>query len=230
MRKRPDDAIAMTPDNPQSAVYMLARREWNERYGSYIAQRDGWRMAALAALGVAALAVGGLIYDRSRGYVVPYIVEVDKLGDALAIARADVAAPVAAQIIRAQLARWIVEVRSVYMDVAAQRRLIEDAYAMLDRHGAAFQTANEWFEANDPFKRAANELVGVQVESVLPISANTWRIEWREETRSRDGTLLSRQPWQAVATVNVIPPTTDAAMLVNPTGLFVEAFSWTPRQ
>ena len=203
MRKRPNDAIAMTPDHPQSAVYMLARREWNERYGSYIAQRDGWRMAALAALGVAALAVGGLIYDRNRSYVVPYIVEVDKLGDALAIARAD---------------------------VAAQRRLIEDAYAMIDRHGAAFQTANEWFEANDPFKRAANELVGVQVESVLPISANTWRIEWREEMRGRDGTLLSRQPWQAVATVNVIPPTTDAAMLVNPTGLFVEAFSWTPRQ
>lgn len=228
--KRPKTAPPITPDNPQSAIYMLARAEWNERYGSYIAQRDAWRMAALAALGVAALAVGGFIYDRSRSHVVPYIVEVDKLGDALAIARADVAAPIAPNIIRAQLARWIVEVRSVYIDVAAQRRVIQDAYAMIDRNGAAFQAANEWFEANDPFKRATSELVGVQVESVLPISANTWRIEWREEKRARDGTLMARQPWQAVATVNIVPPTTEAGILVNPTGLFVEAFSWTPRQ
>lgn len=228
--KRPKTAVSIAPDHPQSAIYMLARAEWNERYGSYIAQRDAWRMAALAALGVAALAVGGFIYDRSRSHVVPYIVEVDKLGDALAIARADVATPIAPNIIRAQLARWIVEVRSVYMDVAAQRHVIQDAYAMIDRNGAAYQAANEWFADHDPFKRASGELVGVQVESVLPISSNTWRIEWREEKRSRDGTLLSRQPWQAVATINIVPPTTEAAILVNPTGLFVEAFSWTPRQ
>ncbi len=228
--KRPKNAAAMTPDNPQSAVYMLARREWNERYGSYIAQRDAWRLAAFAAIGLAALAVGGFIFERSQSRIVPYVVEVDKLGDAIAVARADLATPLAPTILRAQLARWITSMRSVFIDVTAERKVIGEAYAMIDRNAAAFQTANEWFEAHDPFKRAATELVSVQVESVLPLSAETWRIEWREETRSRDGALVSRQPWQAMATVKVVAPTTEAAVLINPTGLFVETFSWASRQ
>ena len=30
--------------------YLDARREWNERYGSYIAQARNWRFAAVVAL------------------------------------------------------------------------------------------------------------------------------------------------------------------------------------
>ncbi len=66
----------------------------------------------------------------------PYVVQTDKLGDALAISRADIAPPADPRLIRAQLARWIADVRSVYVDVAAERTLIKDAYAMVDRNGA----------------------------------------------------------------------------------------------
>ena len=51
----------------------------------------------------------------------PYVVQTDKLGDALAISRADIAPPADPRLIRAQLARWIADVRSVYVDVAAER-------------------------------------------------------------------------------------------------------------
>ena len=53
MMKRPLNVPALDPDGPHSAVYMAARAEWNERYGSYIAQAHAWRLTALASLGVA---------------------------------------------------------------------------------------------------------------------------------------------------------------------------------
>ena len=90
---RPLKAPALDPDNPHSAVYLAARREWNERYGSYIAQAHAWRLTALASLGVAFVAVVGIAWIGAQSCIVPYVVQTDKLGDAIAVSRADVSAP-----------------------------------------------------------------------------------------------------------------------------------------
>ena len=221
---------ALDPDNPHSAVYLAARREWNERYGSYIAQASAWRLTALASLGVAFVAVVGIAWIGAQNRIVPYVVQTDKLGDAIAVRRADVAAPVDSRLIRAQLARWVSDVRSVYVDVAAEKHIVTEAYAMVDRNAAAGQTLNDWFSRNDPFKRARDDTVGVAVQSVLPLSGNTWRVEWQEDTRTRQGGLESSQQWQATITISINPPTDDATILVNPTGLYVESFDWSQRQ
>ena len=98
------------------------------------------------------------------------------------------AAPADPRLIRAQLARWVDDVRSVYVDVAAEKHLITEAYAMVDRNARSRAAAlNDWFSHNDPFKRAQDDSVGVAVESVLPLSGNTWRVEWREDRRTRQG-------------------------------------------
>jgi len=228
--KRPAHAPRLSPDGPHSALYIAARAEWNERYGSYVAQAHAWRLTALASIGVAFLAVAGVVWIGAQNRVVPYVVQTDKLGDALAISRADVAPPADPRLIRAQLARWIVDARSVVIDVWAERSLVKDAYAMINRNGAAEQQLNDWFSHNDPFKRAQTDMVGIAVQSVLPISANTWRIEWREDQRSRDGTAGPSAFWQATATISINPPADDATILVNPTGLYVDSFHWSQRQ
>ena len=119
--------------------------------------------------------------------MVPYVVQTDRLGDALAISRADIAPPADPRLIRSQLARWVDDVRTVYVDVAAEKHVINEAYAMVDRNAASGQELNDWFSHNDPFKRAQDDTVGVSVESVLPLSGNTWRVEWREDRRARQG-------------------------------------------
>jgi type IV secretion system protein TrbF len=227
---RPSKAPVLDPDNPHSAVYLAARREWNERYGSYIAQAHAWRLTALAALGVAFVAVGGVVWIGAQNHVVPYVVQTDRLGDALAISRADIASPSDPRLIRSQLARWVDDVRSVYVDVAAEKHVINEAYAMVDRNAAAAQELNDWFSHNDPFKRAQDDTVGIAVESVLPLSGNTWRVEWREDERVRQGALESSQQWEATVTISINPPTNDSTILVNPTGLYVESFDWSQRQ
>jgi type IV secretion system protein VirB5 len=209
---------------------MAARREWNERYGSYIAQAHAWRLTALAAIGVAFVAVVGVVWIGAQNRVVPYVVQTDRLGDALAISRADIAPPADPRLIRSQLARWVDDVRTVYIDVAAEKHVINEAYAMVDRNAASGQELNDWFSHNDPFKRAQDDTVGVSVESVLPLSGNTWRVEWREDRRARQGALESSQHWEATITISINPPTNDSTVLVNPTGLYVESFDWSQRQ
>jgi type IV secretion system protein VirB5 len=122
-------------------------------------------------------------------------------------------------------------VRAVSIDVQAERDFINEAYAMVDKNGAALTFLNHYFAANDPFKRAATETVSAHVESVLPLpGSNTWRVEWREDTVARDGRPEFSKHWEATITVSINPPKTDAGILANPTGLFVEASPWGERQ
>jgi type IV secretion system protein VirB5 len=209
--------------------YLAARQEWNERYGSYIAQAYAWRLTALIALIIAALATGGLVLIAGRAQVVPYVVKVDRLGTAIAVDRADRAERPDEAVIVAQLARWVTAVRSVYVDAAAQRALVKEGYAMINRRGDAFGALNDHMRAHDPFERARTETVAVEVESVLPMTADSWRLEWREEVRGRDGARLSVSQHQATVTISFNPPGDEATLRINPSGLYIHSFHWARR-
>jgi len=215
--------------SPNRNVYLDTRREWNERYGSYISQARNWRLVAIGSLCVSGIACGGLAYVASQSKITPYVVQVNGLGDAVPVAIADRAAMPDARIIRAQLARWVTNCRSVYFDAAAERQAIDQCYNMINRRAPGFQTVADYHRANEPFTRAQSESVTIQVETVLPLTNDSWRIEWREEVRGRDGNVSSRANWQAVVGVQVIPPTDERQVLVNPMGVFVNAVSWSQR-
>src|SRR3974390_2143993 len=106
--------------------YLNARREWNERYGDYIAQAKNWRTAAILALAIALLSLGGLGYVVGKSQIVPNVVRVDKLGSALAVDRADEAVKPDKPLIVAQLARWIADMRSSYADASAERAIPQE--------------------------------------------------------------------------------------------------------
>ncbi|MCX7676218.1 MAG: VirB8/TrbF family protein, partial [Alteraurantiacibacter sp.] len=50
------------PPPPAATPYLAARREWDDRYGHLLTQARNWRLAATAAIGVAALAVLGVTW------------------------------------------------------------------------------------------------------------------------------------------------------------------------
>ena len=67
------------PDNP----YLAARQEWTERYGSYVRAASAWRLVGIVSLSLATLSTGYALYQSTEVKLVPYIVEVDKLGTAV---------------------------------------------------------------------------------------------------------------------------------------------------
>lgn len=211
--------------------YLNARREWNERYGEYIVRERSWRSIALLSAVIALIAVSGMVWSSSQNKLVPYVVEVDKFGDAVAARRADRAMPPDTRVLRSQLARWITEIRSVYLDAAAERLAILDVYAMIDHGSPAYGMLNDYMrlDSHNPFKRAEFETVAVEVQSVLPLTDATWRLEWVETVRDREGHETGHATWTATISVSVHTPTDETTLLQNPTGLAVQSVNWSQR-
>jgi type IV secretory pathway TrbF-like protein len=203
--------------------YLSARREWNERYGDYIARARSWRWAAFSALAVSLVLAIGVVWQGAQSKVVPYVVEVNKLGDAVAVARADRAAPADVRVIKAQLASWIVDVRSVSSDPLAQKAALSRSYAMTAATATLF--LNDYYRQHSPFNQ--NRTVAVSVDAVLPISKQTYQIQWSEDGRDLQGRNLATTHWLASVTIAFDPPTDERGVLSNPLGLYVTGISWT---
>jgi type IV secretory pathway TrbF-like protein len=208
-------------DNP----YLNARREWNERYGSYIARARNWRLAALGSIAVCLILSVGVIWLGLQSKIVPFVVEVDKLGQAVAVQRADRAAPVDQRVVKAQLAAWIVDVRSVSADPTAQKAALARVYSMVDSSAATI--LNDYYRENSPFDAGQQRRVAVSIDAVLPISDSSYQVQWTEDTRDLAGRLWKMTHWQASIELVFDPPTEEAQLLRNPLGIYVHALSWT---
>jgi type IV secretory pathway TrbF-like protein len=210
-------------------AYQSGRQEWLERYGDYIMQARNWRRVAMISMLTAALSLVAVISLGSQSQIVPYVVQIDRIGNVSAVDRADRMERPDRRLITAQLARWVAAVRTVYVDAAAQRRLVNEGYAMINRNSEAFGALNDHMRASDPFERARSETVSVDVQSVLPIAGDSWRIEWREDSRGRDGSALTSVQYQATVTIGFSTPRDEATIRANPLGLYISAFSWARR-
>lgn len=73
------------PETP----YQRAGQLWDERIGSARVQAHSWRMMAFGGLALSSALAGGLVWQSMQSRVVPYVVSVDTLGQAVAVAPAD---------------------------------------------------------------------------------------------------------------------------------------------
>jgi type IV secretory pathway TrbF-like protein len=206
--------------------YLDARREWNERYGDYIQAAHHWRTVALVSSLVALIAVAGVAYIGAQNKVVPYVVEVDKLGEAAAVARADRATPVDTRVVKAYLARFVADWRTVTIDRQAQKGAIDRVYAMLPGGSVALSKLNDYFRAHNPFTVASKESVEVAVTNLLQLSEKTWQVEWREVIRDSRGEVQGSVRMKASIILGITPPTDEKLALINPLGIYVTDINW----
>lgn len=219
--------IEKKPPAWATQTYLQARQEYNERYGEFVENAKRWRLAALGALGISIILAIGLIAVATQQKIVPYVVAVDDLGSAVAVSRAESAQRPDERVMKATLAEWVSNVRSVYVDKGAQVRIAKKAYAVMS--GPASAKLTDYMKANHPYERAKTQTVTIKVQSVLPLSEETWRVEWLEEERNREGLLQQAIPMQATITTMISPPTDEATILKNPMGIYIRSFNWAER-
>jgi len=212
--------------NGESNPYVEARRQWSERYGDYIQQAYHWRLLAVLSGLVTLISLAGMGFIGTRSKVIPYLVEMNKFGEVASEGRTRRTGDVDARILRAYLARFIADWRSVTVDRQAQKTAIERVYAMLPRASIALGKLNDHFKTYNPFALAAKESVNVSVTSLLPISEHTWQVEWLEVRRDTLGAIQSRVRLKASIVVGITPPTQENLVLVNPLGIYITDLNW----
>jgi len=219
--KRPIQRYGQTPQ-PETP-YQRAGQLWDERIGSARVQARNWRLAAFGCLGLAGLAVASNIWQSMQSRVAPYVVEVDRLGEARSVAPAiQNYQPTDGQIAW-HLGRFISNVRSVSTDPVLVKRNWLDAYDFATDRAALF--LNEYARSNDPFAGIGQRSVSVQVTSVVRASDNSFQVKWTESIFER-GSLAKTERWTAMLTVMLRPPKTADALRKNPLGLYVNAIDW----
>ncbi|MFJ4345049.1 conjugal transfer protein TrbF [Pseudomonas sp. NPDC089401] len=237
--KRPANALgspAAESVGPKGAAlenpYLTARRTWNDHVGSVITSRQTWQVVGILSMMIALAGVGGIIHIGSQSKFVPYVIEVDKLGQPMAVAPAQQARPVDLRVVKSQVAAFIADARTVTPDVALLRKSIFRLYALLGPNDPATQKMNEWLngtQESSPFLRAAEVTVSVDIRSVMQQTPETWQVDWEEVTRDRQGLIQSRVNWRALVTTftaEPTPQTSEEQLRMNPIGTYVRDFSW----
>jgi type IV secretory pathway TrbF-like protein len=211
------------PENP----YLAARQEWSERYGTYVKAAAAWRIVGILGLTMAVIAFTYALYLSSRVKLVPYIVEVDKLGTSVNAGFPQQIEYADPRVVRATLGNFITSFRSITPDAVVQKQYIDRTYALLRSSDPSTEKINAWFRGNSPFEKAKNSTVAIEVNNIVALSNQTYQIDWTEYERDRKGKETATRRFRGIATVTLTAPQDEAIIRLNPIGLYVRDFDWT---
>jgi type IV secretion system protein VirB5 len=207
------------PETP----YQKAGQVWDERIGSARVQARNWRLIAFGCLALAAGLAGALAWQAARGTITPWVVQVDKLGQAQAIAPAEASFRPTDPQIAFHLARFIEDVRGLPADAVILRQVWLRAYEFTTDRGAA--ALNDYARRNDPFAKLGKMQISVEVSSVIRASPESFRVAWTER-RYENGQLAGTERWTAIITIVIETPRDADRLRKNPLGVFVNAINW----
>ncbi|ABD89420.1 conjugal transfer protein TrbF [Rhodopseudomonas palustris] len=221
MFKRSSVHYGRTP-KPETP-YQKAAQVWDERIGSARVQAKNWRLMAFGCLLLSGGLASGLVWQSVRGTVTPWVVEVDRLGQAQAVAPADSRFQPTDPQIAFHLARFIEEVRGLPADGIVLRQNWLRAYDFTTDRGAA--ALNDFARTNDPFANLGKLQISIEVSSVIRASPTSFRVAWIQRAYE-NGSLSVTERWTAIVTVVIDAPRDADRVRKNPLGIYVNAINW----
>ena len=207
------------PETP----YQKAAQIWDERIGSARVQAKNWRMMAFGCLILSGGLASGLVWQSLRGTVTPWVVQVDHVGQAQAVAPADGSYQPTDPQIAFHLARFIEDVRGLPADGIVLRQDWLRAYDFTTDRGAA--ALNGYARTNDPFANLGKLQISVEVTSVIRASPASFRVAWIQRSYE-NGSLSATERWTAILTVVIDTPRDADRLRKNPLGVYVNAINW----
>ncbi|MGB3898824.1 MAG: conjugal transfer protein TrbF, partial [Mesorhizobium sp.] len=201
--KRPTTHFGKTPE--PVTPYQKAAQVWDERIGSARVQARNWRYMAFGCLILSAGFASALVWQSARGTVVPWVVEIDRHGEARAVESAVADYRPTDPQVAWHLARFIEQVRGLPSDPIVLRQNWLRAYEFTTDRGAV--ALNEYARSNDPFTRVGRQQVSVEVSSVIRASPDSFRVAWSEQ-HYENGQLSRTERWTAILTIVLQQPRT----------------------
>ena len=154
--------------------------------------------------------IAGIIHIGSQSKFVPYIVEVNKLGETVGGGEIRAGTILDQRIIRAKVASFIKTLRTVSVDPAINK-------------------ANVFYKdkATNPFELGKKINREVEIVSLLEMTSNTYQLDWKEKTFDKSGVLLYIKGYRALVTVYLIPTAVESIedLTKNPLGIYIKYYS-----
>ena len=211
---------------------LRGRYEFHRSFSDLARGKRNWQWVAALSLVLLGISSTGLVTLATQSRVVPYVVEVDRMGRAEAVAPAEAVPLAEDRVVVAALSSFVTSIRTVYADPVAQRDAVYRAYAFVSGDAREYLEAYFSDPQNDPRRLGEDFRRAVEVTGVLPVpgrdaQTRTYRVQWNETARSAQGGTTERA-WEGYLAVTLAPPTTTEGVERNPLGVFVTDLAWSP--
>lgn len=222
----PDGGGAAPGMPAQDAPWVRAGYQYNDTFLRLAAQAANWRLFAFFSSGIALAAVAGVIYVGSQSKFIPMLVEVDKLGQTLAVkaVTGDLAITDSSRLVYREMFDLIENLRSVTTDREANNSRLSKGFSRLSNSARAYVRA-ELLKA-PPNEVGAKKTIQVKVKTALKLKGKSWQIDWEEDSYALNGELLGVENWRATLQYELQPSGDEKQIRTNPIGFVVPELSW----
>ena len=187
-----------------------AKNVYNAKISELFSKYRFLQLITIIILLICIIYIAGIIHIGSQSKFVPYIVEVNKLGETVGGDEIRAGTILDQRIIRAKVASFIKTLRTVSVD-------------------SAINKANIFYKdkATNPFELGKKINREVEIVSLLEMTSNTYQLDWKEKTFDKSGVLLYIKGYRALVTVYLIPTAVESIedLIKNPLGIYIKYYS-----
>ena len=215
----------------QDNAFLRGKAAWNDMYGSVV-ERNRKYFAACILLSIALLAsISSLAYMSSQSKIQPYIVQVGRNGDIVDVSSANKAPDITENIVKYFLQQFIINIRSISGDNIVEKNMLAKVYASVNiaNNNNAMGMVKSYIQGNNPFVLNSQFTNQINIESIFPVSKDTYQISWEENKRSTDGRLISKTYYTGQLSYKLSPSTPENYKF-NPFGIYITNITWSQVQ
>ena len=136
-----------------------------------------------------------------RSRTVPYVVALDEVGRSVPVMPAKQVAVKEVRLQGTVVARWLTDLRSIVTEGVAQRRLVDEVYAVTGQNFASSNVVTEFYSQNSPLEPMKKQTEDASVELIVQQSAKTYEVTWNEVTRDLLGALIASHRYRGFISV-----------------------------
>ncbi len=202
---------------------------WNSKIAEMHYKFRLWQLITFISLFIALSSVAGIIHFGSKAKYIPYVVEVNKLGETVVIKPMEIGTVKDTRIIRAKVAEFINGLRVVTFDNTLQRDIVFRVYSSLRKGEPAINKVNQYYgnDNTNPFERSKEVTVAIQILSLVANTETTYQVDWNEKTYNKTGVLTEVKTYRSLVTIYLVETTNDNVddLIKNPLGIYIRDFN-----
>lgn len=188
-----------------------------------------WKIFAFVSFGMLIVSIAITVWAVTLPKSVPCVITVSDFGESryvgpvTKLSYSGLKVPQVA--VDYQMRQFIEKRFSVPADGAVLRQNLTDVYRMLTGNMGAKLT-EEMKSGFDPRKKFGQELVTVEVQTILKLSENSWQVDFFVTSTTLAGKINYRDHMRGVLTVSMLEPSPEEQKS-NPLGIFFSGFDFT---